>query len=163
MTRLLLVATVLAPLSVLAACQQPVPKAEPAQVAVADALCRPTPNGRDMTGCYLTLTSSINDRLVSVSSPAAATAQVHEMKTGGGMMMMAEMTEGLPLPAGEAVALKPGGNHIMLMGVTAPLKAGDTVSLTLTFEHAAPYGVRAVVGLPATPSSMAGAEHSGAH
>ncbi|HEY1225017.1 MAG TPA: copper chaperone PCu(A)C [Brevundimonas sp.] len=141
----------------LTACQPAPPEAELAQVEVTDALCRPTPNGRDVTGCYLTLTSSTNDRLVSVSSPAAATAQIHEMKTEGGVMQMGEMKDGLPLPAGEAVALKPGGNHIMLMGVTAPLKAGDTVSLTLTFEHAAPYGVRAVVGQPGANT----AEHGG--
>ncbi|MES2833790.1 MAG: copper chaperone PCu(A)C [Pseudomonadota bacterium] len=133
----------------LAACQPAAPQSDLAQVEVTDAVCRPTPNGRDVTGCYLTLTASTNDRLVSVATPAAATAQVHEMKTEGGMMMMAELKDGLPLPAGEAVSLKPGGNHIMLMGVTAPLKAGDAVSLTLTFEHAAPLGVHAVVGQPA--------------
>lgn len=133
----------------LAACQPAASQADLAKVEVANALCRPTPNGRDVTGCYLTLTASTNDRLVSVATPAAATAQVHEMKTEGGVMMMAELKEGLPLPAGEAVTLKPGGNHLMLMGVTAPLKAGDTVSLTLTFEHAQPLGVQAVVGQPA--------------
>ena len=133
----------------LAACQPAAPKADLAKVEVADALCRPTPNGRDVTGCYLTLTSSTNDRLVSVATPAAASGQIHEMKTEGGVMMMAELKEGLPLPAGEAVALKPGGNHIMLIGVTAPLKAGDTVSLSLTFEHAAAQDVQAKVGQPA--------------
>lgn len=141
----------------LAACQPAAPQAGLAQVEVTDAVCRPTPNGRDVTGCYLTLTASTTDRLVSVATPAAATAQIHEMSTEGGVMRMGEMKEGLPLPAGEAVSLKPGGNHVMLMGVTAPLKAGDTVSLTLTFEHAAPYGVRAVVGQPGAPT----ADHGG--
>lgn len=137
----------------LTACQPAASEAALAQVEVTDALCRPTPNGRDVTGCYLTLTSSTNDRLISVSSPSSTTAQIHEMKTEGGVMQMAEMKDGLPLPAGEAVTLKPGGNHIMLIGVTAPLKAGDTVSLTLTFEQAAPYGVRAVVGQPGASAS----------
>lgn len=141
----------------LAACQPAAPQAGLARVEVTDALCRPTPNGRDVTGCYLTLTASTNDRLVSVASPASATAQVHEMKTEGGMMMMAELKDGLPLPAGEAVSLKPGGNHIMLIGLTAPLKAGDTVSLTLTFEHAEPLGVRATVGQPAPAAQGHGA------
>jgi len=134
----------------LVACS-PAPEAEGlARVEVTQAVCRPTPNGRDITGCYLTLTSSRDDRLISVASPVAATAQVHEMKTEDGIMKMAELKAGLPLPAGEAVSLKPGGNHIMLIGVAQPLKAGDTVSLTLTFEQAAPYGVRAMVGQPAT-------------
>ncbi|MFC5345506.1 copper chaperone PCu(A)C [Brevundimonas staleyi] len=117
-------------------------------VAVADAICRPTPNGRQMTGCYLTLTAPQADTLVSVASPVAALAQVHEMRMESNMMMMRELEQGLPLPAGEAVALAPGGNHIMLMGVTEPLRAGDTVPLTLTFANAAPVEITATVGQP---------------
>ena len=120
----------------------------------ADALCRPTPNGRDISGCYVTLTASQADRLVSVASPSAGTAEIHEMKTEGGIMQMAELPDGLALPAGEAISLKPGGNHIMLMQVKIPLAAGNTVPLTLTFEKAAPLGVRATVGQP-------GAAHTG--
>lgn len=117
-------------------------------VVVADALCRPTPNGRQVTGCYLTLTAPAADTLVSVSSPVAALAQVHEMRMESNMMMMRELEAGLPLPAGQAVSLAPGGNHIMLMGVTDPLRAGDTVPLTLTFATAAPVEVTATVGHP---------------
>jgi copper(I)-binding protein len=101
-----------------------------------------------MTGCYLTLTASRDDRLVAVSSPVAGDGQIHEMKVANGMMSMAELPDGLPLPAGEAVALQPGGNHIMLMALKQPLAEGEMVSLTLTFEHAPPMGVRAVVGQP---------------
>lgn len=145
MQRLLLAA---AALMGLAACQPASPDG-PVTVAATDAVCRPTPNGRNVTGCYLTLTASADDRLISVASPAAATAEIHEMSTEGGVMRMSQLKDGLPLPAGEAVALAPGGDHIMLIGVTAPLKAGDVVSLTLTFEHAQAYGVRATVGRPA--------------
>lgn len=120
----------------------------PAVVTVADALCRPTPNGRDQTACYLTLTASADDRLVSIASPLGQAA-IHEMKMDGGMMQMAELKDGLPLPAGQAVALKPMGNHVMLTGLSAPLAAGDSVGLTLTFEKAAQLGVRATVGQPA--------------
>ena len=126
-----------------------------AAVAPADALCRPTPNGRDATGCYVTLTASRDDRLVSVSSPMAAQAEIHEMKLENGIMSMRELTTGLALPAGEAVALKPGGNHIMLLGLKSPLKTGETVSVTLNFEKAGPIGVRARVGQPGTTSGMA--------
>ena len=117
-------------------------------VVVADALCRPTPNGRQVTGCYLTLTAPAADTLVSVRSPVAALAQVHEMRMESNMMMMRELEAGLPLPAGQAVSLAPGGNHIMLLGVTDPLRAGDTVPLTLTFATAAPVEVTATVGHP---------------
>jgi periplasmic copper chaperone A len=118
-------------------------------VEVSDAVCRPTPNGRDLTGCYMTLAAATDDRLVSVSTDAAGKAEIHEMSTAGGVMTMAEMTDGLPLPAGEVTALQPGGNHIMLMQVTAPLAEGDTVDLALTFADAAPVTVSARVGNPA--------------
>ncbi|HYC96672.1 copper chaperone PCu(A)C [Brevundimonas sp.] len=118
-------------------------------VQVADALCRPTPVGRQTTGCYLTLTAAADDRLMSVASPVAGRAQVHESRMESNMMMMHQVEGGLPLPAGQAVELKPGGNHIMLLAVAEPLKAGDTVALTLTFASAPPVEVTATVGQPA--------------
>lgn len=119
-----------------------------AVVASSDALCRPTPNGRDMTGCYVTLTASRDDRLVSVESALSGQGQVHEMKIENGIMSMAELKAGLALPAGETVMLKPGGNHIMLIGLSQPLKAGDSVPLTLRFQNAAPLQLQASVGQP---------------
>lgn len=118
------------------------------QVQVADALCRPTPVGRQSTGCYLTLTAPTDDRLVSVSSPVAGRIEIHESRMESNMMMMSELKEGMVLPAGQTVELKPGGNHIMLLAVTEPLKAGDSVPLTLTFASAAPVEVMAAVGQP---------------
>jgi periplasmic copper chaperone A len=126
-------------------------------VTVTDVMCRPTPNGRQVTGCYMILTSAADDTLVSIESPVAALAQVHETRMESNMMMMRELEAGLPLPAGEAVQLKPGGNHIMLMGVREPLRAGQTVPLTLTFANAAPVEVTATVGQPPAPEE----DHSG--
>ena len=122
-------------------------------VRATDALCRPTPNGKDATGCYLTLTASADDRLVSIAAPDAATAQIHEMKTENGMMSMGEMAGGLPLPARQAVTLAPGGNHIMLMGLSRPLAEGDTVSMTLGFEKGEPVTVQARVAQPPLPGA----------
>lgn len=122
-------------------------------VKVADALCRPTPNGRDMTACYMTLTASSDDRLMSIAAPDAASAQVHEMKTENGVMRMGEITGGLTLPTGQATALAPNGDHIMLMGLSRPLAEGDVVSLTLGFQKAAPVAVQARVGQPALPGT----------
>lgn len=121
---------------------------EPATVQVSGAICRPTPVGRQMTGCYLALTAATADRLVSVTSADANMVQIHESRIESGMMMMAELREGLALPAGETVALEPGGNHLMLMGVREPLVAGDTVALTLTFETSPPLDITATVGQP---------------
>ena len=80
------------------------------------------------------------------------------MKTENGMMKMAELTAGLPLPAGQAVALAPGGNHLMLIGLTTPLVAGETVPLTFQFASAPTITVQAQVRQPA----MDGMDH-GAH
>jgi copper(I)-binding protein len=154
MTRTPLIA---AALLTLAACNQGGGggSGEPATIQVTGAMCRPTPAGRQMTGCYLTLTTTTADRLVSVTSPAANLVQIHESRIESGMMMMNELKEGLPLPAGETVALAPGGNHLMLLGVKEPLVAGDTVALTLTFEASPPVEVTATVGQPAVPQGEA--------
>lgn len=131
---------------------------ETATVQAANAICRPTPNGRQMTGCYLTLTAASADRLLSATSPRANIVQIHESRIESGMMMMGELRDGLPLPAGQAVALEPGGHHLMLLGVKEPLVAGDTVTLTLTFTTSAPVEVTATVGQPAP----AGPDHAAA-
>lgn len=151
MTRALLLAPILL---ALAACSPGGPggAGEPATVQASAAICRPTPVGRQMTGCYLTLTAATADRLVSVSSPDANLVQIHESRIESGMMMMRELREGLPLPAGQALALEPGGNHLMLLGVKEPLVAGDTVALTLTFASSPPLEVTATVGQPAAPA-----------
>ena len=125
----------------------------PARVEATDALCRPTIAGRNRTGCYLTLTASQNDRLKAVSSPAAGQGQIHEMTITGDVMSMRELPDGLPLPAGEPVSLRPGGNHLMLIDLNQPLPAGTSVLLTLTFEHAEPLTVRARVDQPALPGA----------
>lgn len=130
-------------------------------VQVADALCRPTPKGRQMTGCYMTLTASGADRLVSVESPDANIVQIHESRMESNMMMMQQLRDGLPLAAGQATALEPGGNHLMLLGVKEPLVAGDTVALKLIFESAAPVEVTATVGQPSTSEYDQAAAKSG--
>lgn len=145
----------------LAACGQGGAKggggAEAAAVQVTGALCRPTPPGRKVTGCYFTMTASTDDRLVSLSSEAAGRAQLHESKMENNMMVMYELKEGLALPAGQAVALEPNSRHVMLLGVKEPLKVGDTVPLTLTFASAPAVEIEATVAHPPVP----GTEHAG--
>ncbi|RZJ38119.1 MAG: copper chaperone PCu(A)C [Brevundimonas sp.] len=150
----------LAALALLAACSNPSSGGgTPNTVAAADAICRPTPVGRQMTGCYLTLTSAADDRLMSVATPVAGRVQIHESRIESNMMMMHELKDGLPLPAGQKVELKPGGNHIMLLSVEAPITMGQTVPLTLTFASAAPVEVTAVVGQPQITEADAYAGH----
>ncbi|MBW8846467.1 MAG: copper chaperone PCu(A)C [Burkholderiales bacterium] len=104
-----------------------------AQVKVDDAWVRATVAPQKSTGAFMQLTSAKPVKVVAASSPLAAAVEIHEMKMEDGVMKM-RAVEALPLPAGQAVALKPGSYHVMMMGLKAPIKAGDTVPLTLTVE-----------------------------
>ncbi|TXC66946.1 copper chaperone PCu(A)C [Piscinibacter aquaticus] len=104
-----------------------------AQTTIADAWVRGMVAPQRATGAFMKITSPQGGKLVGVSTPAARVAEVHEMVMQGDVMAMRAI-EALELPAGRAVELKPGGHHLMLMGIEQPLKAGDTVPLTLTIE-----------------------------
>jgi len=136
--------------ALLGACS-PGANSAPPRVEVADAVCRPAAPGRDVTGCYVTLTASRADRLVSASSTSARAVQIHEMTTENAMMRMAERKDGVPLPAGEVVGLAPGGMHLMVLGATVPLVAGGSIPLTLTFEQAPAAQVQFALAQPAGP------------
>ena len=106
---------------------------------------RATPGGAATGAVYLTLDSPAGDTRTAVSSPAAETATVHEMAMDGAIMRMRAVAGGLALPPGQAVTLRPGGYHIMLEGLKAPLKQGQTLPLHLTFAKSAPVDVVATV------------------
>ncbi len=96
---------------------------------------------------YMTLMNhgAAPDKLLSITTQAAAMAMLHESTESSGVSSMKEMS-GLEIPAGGSVELKPGGIHIMLMGLNAPLKKGDTLKLSLNFEHAGKVDVEAKIG-----------------
>lgn len=102
-------------------------------VKVEDAWVRATVAPQKATGAFMQLTASKTAKVVAASSPLAAQVEIHEMKMEDGVMKM-RAVEALPLPAGQAVQLKPGSYHVMLMGLQRPIKAGETVPLTLTIE-----------------------------
>ena len=119
-----------------------------AVVEISDPWCRPTPNGAETGACYLTVKSNVANTVTGVATPLAAGSMIHDMSMEGGVMKMAEITGGLPLVANEEIKLAPGGKHIMLMGLTAPLVEGVTVPLTLTFEATPAMTVQAAVRQP---------------
>ena len=99
---------------------------------------RATPAGAKVGGGYLSIenTGSAPDRLVSIAVPFAARAEIHEMATKDGIMTMRPMDNGVEVSAGAKVEFKPGGYHIMFMELKQPLKQGETLKGTLTFEKA---------------------------
>lgn len=124
-----------------------------AQVAVNDAWVRGTVAGQTATGAFMQLRAAADATLVSAASPVASIVEIHEMKMDGGMMKM-NAVDRLPLPAGKAVDLKPGGYHVMLMGLTGPLRAGEIVPLTLTFEDKAGRKTAVEVRAPVKPLTV---------
>ena len=98
---------------------------------------RATPPGAKTAGVFVTVenTGSQSDRLISVSSPVAGVADLHEMKVDAGVMRMRGVAA-LEVKPGETLELKPGGYHVMLSELRRPLKVGDKFPLTLKFENA---------------------------
>ena len=123
-----LVVLVLVPVCCLAQAQIP--------VSVENPWVRASVPGQKGTAVFMTLRAAQGARLLSVSSPVAAYAEVHEMRMDGDVMQMRPLADGLELPAGKPVALTPGGYHIMLMDLKSQLKVNTTVPLTLVFKDA---------------------------
>ena len=106
-----------------------------AEVTVKGAWVRATVPAQKVTGAFMTITSSEEAKLVGVSSAVAASSEIHMSMMQGGVAHMHGVEE-VKLPAGKAVELKPGGYHLMLMGLKKPVAEGQKVPITLTVEDA---------------------------
>ena len=102
---------------------------------ITGAWIRATPPNRDVTAAYLVIRNRSDQprELLSVETAAAAYTELHTMRQVDDMMEM-EKIERLLVPAQGEAALEPGGNHIMLFGVSDPLAEGEEISLTLRFD-----------------------------
>jgi copper(I)-binding protein len=109
--------------------------AQTGHLAVDNAWARATPGKSETGAAYVTILSPTADRLVSASTPVAKKAELHTMAMTGMVMKMRPLAS-LDIPAGQPVTLKPGGMHIMLIGLRQPLHQGQSFPLTLTFEKA---------------------------
>ncbi len=128
-------------------------------IDVKDAWVRSTVPGQKGTGGFMKITAKDGAKLVGVSSPVAGVAEVHEMKMEGDIMKMRALPA-LDLPAGKVVELKPGGYHLMLMDLKAPLLKDSTVPVTLTFKDAKGVQSKLELKLPVSaiaPGTVAGA------
>ena len=134
-----------------------------AQVKVDKAWARATVQGQQATGAFMTLTATQATQLVAVSTPVAGVAEIHEMKMDAGVMKMRALPA-LNLPAQQAVELKPGSYHLMLMDLKAPLSKDASVALTLTFRDAKGVQSQQQISVPVTTGMPAsGAHEHGAH
>lgn len=85
------------------------------------------------------------DRLLGIETPAAQKTSLHATEHAGDGVARMRPVAGIEIPAGETVNLEPGGLHVMLMGLTAPLKEGDMVPATFLFERAGAVSVEFMV------------------
>lgn len=109
---------------------------EATTVTVDDAWARNNPMSAEMGAAYMLVTSSSDDAIVGVSvdPSVAAMAELHETTIAADGTASMGMVMRIPLPADETVELRPGGYHVMLMGLAAPLAAGDSITVSLKLE-----------------------------
>lgn len=119
---------------------------------------RATPAGAPVAGGFFKVrnTGKTADRLISGTSEVAGTFEIHEMAVVDGIMKMRALDKGIEIPPGGEVVLKPGGLHVMFIGLASPLKEGATVKGTLVFEKAGKIEVEYKV-----EAIAAGASHGG--
>jgi hypothetical protein len=109
-----------------------------AEITIEDAYARASsPMAKSGAAFMMIHNSGEADRLIAASSDAAARTELHtHLDDGNGVMRMVHVEEGFELPADGMIAMERGGKHVMLMGLTAPMEQGASVTVTLTFEKA---------------------------
>jgi len=154
----------LGPLAFLAALLLASPAVLAADIGVEDPYARAVPPGQPNSAVFMVLTNAGDaDRaLVAAESDSAANVELHTHTMVDGMMQMRRI-ERIPLPAGERVALEPGGLHVMLIGLAEQLEPGMDVALTLVFDDGSRTRVTAPVRRidPTGMHSMQGEGHAG--
>ena len=117
-------------------------------ITVENPWARATPKGAAVAAGYLTISNrgAVADKLTGGSADFAAAVEVHEMSMKDGVMTMRQLVGGLEIPANGAVTLSPSGYHLMFQGLKRQLAKGETVTATLTFEHAGSLVIEVPVG-----------------
>jgi periplasmic copper chaperone A len=118
-----------------------------AEVKISDAWVRATAPGQDIAAAYMNLNSASASTLFYVESASADTVEIHSMSMQNGVMKM-RMLEQLELQPNKTEKLAPGGFHLMLFGLKAPLQEGQKVDFTLCFKDKAGKITHQKVSLP---------------
>ena len=133
---------------------------------ISAAWARATPKGASVGGGYMTITNTgtAPDRLTGGSTNVSSKFELHEMSMDNGIMKMRPLAGGLEIKPGQTIELKPGGSHVMLVGMTEQLKPGDHFKATLEFAKAGKVDVDFTVeSLGATHSGRAAPAMGGDH
>lgn len=132
-------------------------------IHIENAYARVNPSGSGAVFFEIVNHSDQPDRLIAAASDAAARVELHtHVQDAQGVMRMIEVEDGIPVAGGETRVLARGGDHVMLMGLTKPLKDGDVVPLTLTFERGEVLTLEVPVDNARAPAGHGGhADHQG--
>jgi copper(I)-binding protein len=131
-----------------------------AQTQVNDAWVRASVAGQQSTGAFMTLQADSDSKLLSVQSPVANTVQIHQSSMKDDVMSMRQV-DSVALPAGKPVSFDPHGYHVMLIDLTAQVKEGDKVPLTLIVENAK--GEKETIQVQAEARALGMVDHSKMH
>ena len=126
---------------------------------------RATVGSMPSSAAYLSITNhgAMDDRLLAVESSLARKTELHTMEVTNGVMKMRQIDGGIAIPAGKTIQLAPGGFHVMLIGLKAPLNGGENYQMTLVFEKAGKVELTGLAKRPADlkmPSSHSFDKHS---
>ena len=126
-----------------------------AEVKVENPYIRAVPPGQPNSAAFLTLVNSSAKAhsVKSATSPVAATVELHTHTNNNGVMEMRQVPQ-IDIPANGKTELKPGGLHIMLLGLKQTLKAGEKADLTLKFEDGSSTTIKALLEEPAPMTGM---------
>ncbi len=140
--------------------------ADEAKIMVMDPYARSsTPSAKSGAIFLELMNNGAADRLISASTPVARMTQLHtHQEDANGVMRMIHVEQGFEVPMHGSLKLARGGDHVMLMGLTAPLEDGDTIPLTLTFEKAGEVTVEVKIDQTRKPEAHGGhGDHGAAH
>ena len=103
-------------------------------IVISNAWIRESPPGASITAAYITIQTSEDDKLMAITTDAAEKAEIHTSTVNDQGMVKMQMLDSVDIPSGELVEFKPGGTHIMLIGLSRQLKNNDEVKISLEFE-----------------------------
>ena len=143
------------------------------QLLIDQAWTRATPGGAKVGAGYMSIINhgDAADRLIAVKSDIAERVEIHTMTMQGGVMRMRQLEDGLVLAPKSITELKPGGYHVMFIGLKKPITKGEEIKVQLTFEKAgavdltlaaAAIGAKSPPGKPAGAGEAAGSRSGGA-
>ena len=123
---------------------------------------RATVGSMSSSAAYVSIMNNgkMADRLLDATSNLARKTELHQMEMDNGVMKMRPVESGIDLPAGKTIHLAPGGYHVMLIGLNAPLTADSIFEITLVFQNA---GEKTIKGMAMLPSDLKVGDHLKSH